>query len=224
MREWHYIVENKEQGPVQENDLVIMLSNGQLPPDTMVWMQEMTDWVQADQVEELISAVSPPPPVALTEPTVNSEKMTGHKNVLASRWKRLWGSLLDSLISMMIIVPLMLVTGAFQRAFSGEAMGIGQQAMFFVVGWVVFLMLNGYLLANRGQTIGKVIVKTKIVDLNGDIPCFGKLLVFRYLILGLVAQIPFIGGLVGIVNALFIFGQDRRCLHDYMAGTQVVEA
>lgn len=143
---------------------------------------------------------------------------------LASRWRRLGGALIDGLISMVIIVPIMLATGVLQAAFSGEGMTIGQQAAFFVVGWVVFLILNGYLLLNRGQTIGKVAVKTRIVDLSGNIPSFGKLLVLRYLILGLVAQIPIIGSLAGLVNALFIFGKERRCLHDHMAGTRVVEA
>jgi uncharacterized RDD family membrane protein YckC len=67
-------------------------------------------------------------------------------------------------------------------------------------------------------------VKTKIVDLSGNIPHFEKLLVLRYLVLGLVTQIPIIGSLAGLVNALFIFGKERRCVHDYMAGTRVVEA
>ena len=143
---------------------------------------------------------------------------------LASRWKRLGGALIDSVIAMVIIVPIMLATGVLQRAFSGDGMTVGQQAAFFVVGWAVFLILNGYLLFNRGQTIGKVAVKTKIVDLKGNLPNFGKILVLRYLILGLVSQIPFVGGIAGLINALFIFGKERRCLHDYMAGTRVVEA
>ncbi len=143
---------------------------------------------------------------------------------LASRWKRLGGALIDGVIATVIIVPIMLVTGTLQRAFSGVAMTTGEQVQLFVIGWVVFLVLNGYLLFTRGQTIGKVAVKTKIVDLSGNIPNFGKLLVLRYLVLGLVSQIPFIGGLAGLVNALFIFGKERRCVHDYMAGTIVINA
>ncbi len=143
---------------------------------------------------------------------------------LASRWKRLAGALIDGLILMVIIVPIMLAIGVLQQAFSGQEMTIGQQAVLFVVGWVVFLMLNGYLLFKKGQTIGKVVVKTRIVDLNGNVPSFGKLFVLRYLILGLVIQIPILGGLVGFVNPLFIFGKERRCIHDYMAGTRVINA
>ena len=69
MREWHYIVEGQQQGPVQEDDLVTMLSNGQLPPGTMVWTQEMPDWAQADQIEGLIPVASSPPPIPQSTPT-----------------------------------------------------------------------------------------------------------------------------------------------------------
>ena len=101
-------------------------------------------------------------------------------------------------------------------------MTFGQETMFLGIGLVAFLILHGYLLYTRGQTIGKVVVKTKIVDLDGNLPNFGNIFVLRYLILVLVAQIPVIGNIIAIVNALFIFGRERRCLHDYIAGTRVV--
>jgi uncharacterized RDD family membrane protein YckC len=144
-------------------------------------------------------------------------------SILASRWKRLGGAMIDGVISVAIVWPIMSAVGVLQRAFGGEGMTIRQKVTFLVIGWVVFFTLNGYLLFNRGQTIGKVVVKTKIVDLYGNNPQFGKLLVFRYMILGLVAQIPVVGSFVGLLDSLFIFGKERRCLHDYFAGTRVVE-
>ena len=143
---------------------------------------------------------------------------------LASRWKRFGGGLIDGVVSMAIMVPIMLTTDVPQQPFRGQPMTFGEQATLFVVGWVVFLVLNGYLLYKRGQTIGKVAVKTKIIDLNGNLPSFGKLIVLRYFILGLVVQIPIVGSLAGLVDGLLIFGKERRCLHDYMAGTRVINA
>ncbi len=149
--------------------------------------------------------------------------------ILANRGQRLGGALIDLMIIGVIITPIMLATGMPQSSGEGMpdlfglSMTIGQRAAEFVLGWSLFLILNGYLLFNRGQTIGKVAVKTKIIDLSGNIPNFGKLLVFRYLVLGLVVQVPIIGAL-GLVNPLFIFGKAHRCLHDYIAGTLVVEA
>lgn len=143
---------------------------------------------------------------------------------LASRGKRLGGVLIDMLISTAITVPIMLAAGVMKQTFSVQQMTIGQQTAFFVAGWIIFLALNGYLLSKKGQTIGKIIVKTRIVDMNGDILNLGKLFVLRYLILSLVVQLPIVGSIAGIVNALFIFGAERRCIHDYIAGTWVVDA
>ena len=36
MRQWHYIVDGQQQGPVEEVELVRMFSEGQLPAETMV--------------------------------------------------------------------------------------------------------------------------------------------------------------------------------------------
>jgi uncharacterized RDD family membrane protein YckC len=108
-----------------------------------------------------------------------------------------------------------------KQAYSDQST-IQEQALYVVLDWAVFLTLNGYLLYTRGQTIGKVVVKTKIVDMGGKIPSFARLVLLRYLTPMLVGAIPIIGGIFGILNPLFIFGKERRCVHDYMAGTRVV--
>ena len=141
---------------------------------------------------------------------------------LASRGARLGGALLDGLIMMTVTIPLMLFMGVLQNAFAGVGMTFTQQVIIFFMGWAVFLAFNGYLLYTKGQTIGKVIVKTKIVDLNGKLPEFGKMLVLRYIVLSVVTQVPILGSLASIANALFIFRKDHRCLHDHLAGTRVV--
>jgi hypothetical protein len=68
------------------------------------------------------------------------------------------------------------------------------------------------------------LVKTKIVDLDGKLPFFGKIVISRYLFLGLISQLPIIGLITALVDCLLIFGRERRCLHDYLAGTKVVNA
>ena len=143
---------------------------------------------------------------------------------LASRWKRFWGAMIDGVIYLGIVVPIMLMNGSFQMALKREEFTIGQRVILFVIGWLVFLILNGYLLSERGQTIGKVVVKTKIIDMNGKVPNFVKLLVLRYMAFGFILQIPIVGSIVNFANILFIFTNDRRCLHDHLAGTRVVDA
>ena len=45
----------------------------------------------------------------------------------ASRWKRLGGAMIDSLISLIIFVPVMFATGVLQQITSGEGMNLVQQ-------------------------------------------------------------------------------------------------
>ena len=85
-------------------------------------------------------------------------------------------------------------------------------------------------LAGLGERLGAALIdvvlmlKIKIVDLQGRKPSFGRLAGLRYLPMQLVNMIPFVGGLIALVNVLMIFRSDRRCGHDLIAGTRVVNA
>ena len=143
---------------------------------------------------------------------------------LASRGARLGGAILDGLIAMAVIWPTMYLAGIFDAAVSGT-MSTGQSLAIVVIGFGGFLVLNGYLLAKHGQTIGKKIVGTRIVSVeNNQILPFGKLLLLRYVPVWVVSYIPVIGAIAGLVNPLFIFREDRRCVHDLIAGTRVINA
>jgi len=46
----------------------------------------------------------------------------------------------------------------------------------------------------------------------------------RQWVMGLLNAIPFIGNIIALVDPLMIFGDERRCLHDHIAGTKVIVA
>ncbi len=141
---------------------------------------------------------------------------------LASRWKRLFGSIIDGLLIGAVTLPLLFVTGYVDRISTGTQ-SIGEIILLGLAGIVVFFLINGYLLKNRGQTVGKMLMSTQIVSYeNEGLLSLGKLIGLRYLPLWLVGQIPVIGQVVSIVNALFIFGSEKRCVHDHIAGTKVI--
>lgn len=143
---------------------------------------------------------------------------------LASRGKRLGGSLLDTLISILITFPIMFAAGIFDQARSRQPMSLGQSALFFFLGLGAFFIIHGYLLSKYGQTVGKKIVGTRIVAKeNGQILPLGKVFLLRILPISILSQIPLIGGFFGIADSLFIFRSDKRCLHDLIAGTIVVD-
>ncbi len=145
-------------------------------------------------------------------------------DILASRGARLGGAIIDSILSIVVIIPIMFMTGYWQRAATGEiswteALGYG------LLGIFIFIVLHGYLLAKRGQTIGKVVAETRIVSVDdGKILPFSRVLGLRYLPWFVISQIPLIGPILGLVNVLFIFRSDKRCLHDLIAGTRVIRA
>ena len=80
------------------------------------------------------------------------------------------------------------------------------------------------LLSTRGQTIGKIFLGIKIVrDQSQDTAKFVHAFLLRSFVPWLIQAIPLIGGLFALVDSLFIFGADKKCLHDRIASTSVVK-
>ena len=82
---------------------------------------------------------------------------------------------------------------------------------------------NIYLLHTKGQTIGKMLVGVRIVDVNS-----GQILPITKVI-GLRVLPTWMGhfltcGIGGLIDSLFIFRDDQRCVHDLIAQTKVVQA
>lgn len=103
--------------------------------------------------------------------------------------------------------------------------GLFELAAWAVISFGIYLLLHGFLLATRGQTIGKLVLGIRIVDIdtNQVIPLVKQLLL-RDLLIRVLVGIPFIGGIIGLVDSLLIFRWDRRCLHDHLANTKVIFA
>lgn len=145
------------------------------------------------------------------------------EHLLAGRGERLGGAFLDGLINALIYIPLLMALGIFPSEINNEPIELWMQVFQFVAGWAIFFLLNGYLLVTRGQSIGKLIVKTKIVNLDEEVPSSTSILGKRYIIPGLISYIPIAGQIFALVNTLFIFRKDKRCLHDHIAGTCVIK-
>jgi uncharacterized RDD family membrane protein YckC len=150
-------------------------------------------------------------------------EITSKNNTLATRWQRLWASLIDSLTIMIITLPLMYFTGMFEMVAEGRQPGAIYNLMIALAGIAFFFAINYKPLITQGQTIGKKLLSIKIVDLEEELPT-GKSLLARYAAYFGFGQIPIVGPLVSIVNILFIFGKEKRCGHDYIAKTKVVQA
>ena len=106
-------------------------------------------------------------------------------------------------------------------------------ASVLILGWLALLAVQVWLLATRGQSIGKRIVGIRIVKADGSAPGIVHAWLKReglVTVIGMVAGfIPFIGPIFvrpifHLVDWCLIFRDDQRCLHDTLAGTRVVKA
>ncbi len=93
--------------------------------------------------------------------------------------------------------------------------------------WVLPLTVVQWVLAARhGQSIGKRLMGIRAVRDDGLPPDFLTMVVMRQWVIGLVnlvVQLFCSVGVLAIVDPLFIFSSDRKCLHDRIAGTSVVK-
>lgn len=139
---------------------------------------------------------------------------------LAERLGRFWAAVIDRLV--FLPIPLgaaILFPGLRHSASFGLAVSVSLAALFAVLAAQVWL------LTTRGQTIGKRIMGLRIVRVkdmaNGG---FTTNVLLRAGVGWGISLIPVAGVLYLLADPLFIFRDDRRCLHDYIAGTCVIKA
>lgn len=98
---------------------------------------------------------------------------------------------------------------------------------------LLYFLFNLYLLLAHGQTIGKAAMHLRIVDsADGTRLPPRRLIVFRYFwIFGLLlatsslsrnARDPLTTAIIGIDYLWMLRDGNQRCLHDYLAGSRVV--
>lgn len=140
---------------------------------------------------------------------------------LASRWSRLWASMLDGILMMVILMPMMYFMGVFSMMDEKGNLPTDMTIILAVLGVVVFLMINGHYLVTRGQTVGKMALDIRIVDEDGNLPPKGQL-IKRYAFYFGISHFPFVGDFLSFASILVIFGRTKQCGHDYFAKTFVI--
>ena len=153
-------------------------------------------------------------------PNAYVEDVTGDVDgELAGRGTRLGAVIVDGLIFM---IPG--VFAGFGFAALRHAGGIGIAMVVGLIGLIVLVIINLVMLHRSGQTIGKRLLGVKIVRTNGDRAGLTRIFFLRSLVPGLFGSIPLAGPVFTIVDSLFIFRESRRCVHDLIADTIVIQA
>ncbi|NMM51321.1 RDD family protein [Paenibacillus aquistagni] len=125
----------------------------------------------------------------------------------AGFWVRLGAAILDGII---IGIPVSLFTAIM---FSDYYVKFMNNLLMGLYGLLVPVMWAGY-------TIGKKICNIRIQKLDGTEPTIGTMLL-RNVVAGVIYGVTF--G-IGLIVSAFMVGlrEDKRAVHDFIAGTEVV--
>ena len=158
---------------------------------------------------------------------------------LAGRFRRLVATLVDAILVPALSFVLVMITDVMEDAEDYANVDL-MILWIFLLAVVAYLILNGYTLWRRGQTLGKWVMGIAIVPASSRVPegvmCGGdesksayvpaplwklicvRALFFPVLFLALGPSLT----LLPVLDQALIFGKRRRCLHDLVAGTIVV--
>lgn len=146
---------------------------------------------------------------------------SGNELPPASRWHRVLASLLDTIILMVAVLPLEWLAGSFGRMQNASLFDL-ESVLWSAVSFGLWVLINWTPLLD-GQTIGKRVLKIKVVRKDGS-PCDRKHnILWRMLPIQVVVLVPVIGVLVVLADCFSIFRSSRYTLHDDVAVTKVVD-
>ncbi len=168
------------------------------------------------------------PPTADVDFGTQAQEAPGQM-ALADRATRLGAALLDGLLYVVAMIPAIVVgisagvarEGGNFWVFKAMTNGVG---IITAVAWLGLVIYQAYLVSTTGQSLGKRWTKIKIVKMDGSPVNFVSGVFLRSWLMGIIQQIPVVNIISGLLDPLLIFREDRRCLHDHIAGTKVVVA
>ncbi len=173
-----------------------------------------------DEVRTLIDAAA-----------ARAERFPFTSDELASRGARLAGALLDFFFVLLAAAPGITMgmsarvgDGAPRRGLIPDLFDGTPETLAIWAGALAVNVVNWFLIAQCGRSLGKLIVGTRIVLRDGRTPGFFRGVVLRHWVMLAIGNIPYIGKPFRLFDVTRIFREEKRCLHDRIAGTWVVKA
>jgi uncharacterized RDD family membrane protein YckC len=224
---YHVAKNGAQLGQMSEEEITGRLATGELSSGDLCWTDGMAEWQPLGSKFRSPVFVPPPSGAASINPYAAPSSNVLRASIavgdleLAGRWYRWLSAFLENLIFGLCAVPLVL-SGIFDESSDASEMNIYLAAL----SGLLFLALGLFqlvMLATRGQSIGKRLLGMRIVTYpEGQSPGGVKTILLRGVVPAVIGMIPVLGPLFSLVNVCFIFREDRRCIHDLIAGTQVV--
>jgi uncharacterized RDD family membrane protein YckC len=159
-------------------------------------------------------------------PTARVEDVATSGAQLAGRGARFFAALIDGLIqgALYYLLAMTVLKSVVPNPANPQGAGFGAMASSMVISILLFLVIQGYLLATAGQTVGKKLLGLRIVRSSGERGDPARVIGMRYLLIWVIAAIPVVGWIFALVDVLMIFRDSRKCLHDNIADAIVVKA
>lgn len=223
--------DGKEYGPATVEQVRAWIAAGRANLDTKAKALGSEEWRRLGDYAEFSGDTGAPPVVGATHEVAPTLE-------LADRASRFGGWFIDAVLSFICLLPGMLVIGTtvlfdiIRHHGNIDAVDTARAmlgALLICAGGLILLVVQIWLLTTRGQTVGKRVLGIKIVKVADDsAPGFVHAVLMRWFVPSLITfflnLIPGGGFLFFIVDSCFVFRDDRRCVHDLIAGTKVVKA
>jgi uncharacterized RDD family membrane protein YckC len=239
MPSYHIAQNGAPAGIFTEAEIQSGLQSGRFSPNDLLWSEGMSEWLPVATRFSVAPAPPSTPPAAnpypsaqpIPGPTVNPYAPSASVIAmempplrLASLGSRVAAVLLDSLVLGVATIPVGIGLAIIPDVPDPTSTAQEPANILMVVGILLFLgviAIDLYLLAARGQTLGKKWMHIRIASHpDGGNPGLVKTLLLRGFVNGVLSNLT--SGIYGLVDFCFVFREDRRCLHDLLAGTVVV--
>lgn len=177
---------------------------------------------------------TPPPPPSNQPPPQSYGRRPGE--LLDRFLARLIDSVLLFVVTLVILIPVIIgILGINGAGGFGAGGGFAANAVTAVISPVIYLGYFGFMESNRGQTVGKMLMKLHVEGPTGAKPTLEEAIKRNiWMGLPLLGIVPIIGGLIGglgqlvavIMIAVGINSDpvNRKPWTDKFAGTQVIKA
>lgn len=231
---YYYALNGQQNGPVPEEELKHMVASGSLAQDTMIWREGMADWQPFASV--LGASATVECGVCHQNFPVDQTIRYGTVNVCAGCKPRFVQGLREGATTPGTM-ELAGIGARFGAKFLDNILvGIVQQGLNFAVlgmagsnqagtAAVVMMVINTTLaiayqavfLHWKGQTLGKMAAKIKVVTPEGGSLSWGKAIArpFAEILSGCILAIGYL---------MAIWDPEKRTLHDRLVGTRVIKA
>jgi uncharacterized RDD family membrane protein YckC len=229
---YYYAVNGQQTGPVTEEQLRGMVTSGALPADTLIWREGMAQWqpfsttlggAPQAAVECTVCHQTFPADQTIRYGTVNVcagckpkfvQGLREGANVgtgleLATIGSRFLAKILDSLVLMAVGFGIGAIIGATAQ---GPFVQLGAN----MAGNILSIVYQVVFLGWRGQTLGKMAMKIKVVNPDGTPIGWGKAVgrPFAELLSGCTLMIGYL---------IAFWDDEKRTLHDRLASTRVIK-